>query len=136
MANLFSLTTSEFDKRWPEIEEALRDWYAAETATSFDKAVEQASRRYDGDDEVQEDDEGTIWDDIPELDSKRVVEALSEIEPMLGETIPVEVIKPGGYASADEFVDDLRKKLRAKCRPDTDVVRTSPSSSPPRHAQP
>jgi hypothetical protein len=129
MARLFTMTTSAFDEQWPAVERSLRDWYAAETALSFDAAVERAARRYDEAAEPEEG-EGTIWDGMPELDSKRVVEALSMIEPMLDETVPVDVIKPGGYASADEFVEDMHVKLRAKCRNEIGSA-AGPSTVPP-----
>ncbi|WP_437661309.1 hypothetical protein [Sorangium sp. So ce1182] len=105
------LSESEFDIRWPAIEKELRDWYATETATSFDQAVRHATDKDDEDDDL------SIWDEMPELDSKRVVDALVKIEPCLGSKVPVTVIRPGGYASADELVADLHDKIRAMCGP-------------------
>jgi hypothetical protein len=128
MAAVLPISESEFDKRWPRLEKQLRDWYAAETATSFDAAVRAAA---DEDDDEEDDDGGlSIWDEMPELDSKRVVEALVKIEPLLGGKAPVDVIRAGGYGSADDLVNDLRPKLRARCRPDAVPAKVAPVMVP------
>lgn len=48
---------------------------------------------------------------IPDVDSLTAVEALLALDEVLGTTIPMELIKPGGYESKEEFVTELGDKI-------------------------
>ena len=55
---------------------------------------------------------GSIISKTPAIDSKRVLDASSVTSEILDIEIPPEIIKPGGYDSCDEMLDDLLPKLR------------------------
>lgn len=47
----------------------------------------------------------------PDLDSLSAVEALLELDDALETTIPMTLVKPGGYQSKEEFVSELASKI-------------------------
>jgi hypothetical protein len=56
---------------------------------------------------------GTIFEVVPVIDSLGVVTALLTIEKHVGFTVPVRIIKRGGYGSFAEMVADLLPKVQA-----------------------
>lgn len=97
-----SPTQEEFDSRTRELRRALRDWWDDEAQT-FDCAVSETS---------------SVWEGMPEIDSKAVVKASPIIRRFTGRDLDPRDIKRGGYSSFDELVDHLFPKLRAKCQPE------------------
>jgi hypothetical protein len=55
---------------------------------------------------------GTIYELLPALDSLSVVESFLIIEKILAISVPVSLIKSGGYCSREEMLEDLLPKLR------------------------
>jgi hypothetical protein len=118
---------TDFDAKRSELEALARDW-AERECTTFDAAVRKASAKDPG--------EGSIWDDMPEIDSKRTVSLLVELEPVLGCKLPPSVIKAGGYASVDDLISKLFSKIRERCpdAPKPGLVSgttPAPASKPP-----
>jgi hypothetical protein len=122
---------AQFDSLRAAAEALAREW-AERECTSFDAAVRRAA----GGEE-----EGSIWD-MPEIDSKRCVSLLGELESLFGNDckipdckIPVSVIKPGGYASVDDLIAKLVPKIRERCldapNPSLAAVAAAASNPPP-----
>lgn len=97
---------AQFDSLRAAAEALAREW-AERECTSFDAAVRRAA----GGEE-----EGSIWD-MPDIDSKRCVSLLGELESLFGDDckIPVSVIKAGGYASVEDLIAKLVPKIRERC---------------------
>lgn len=112
---------AEFDSLLPTLETLTRDW-AERECTSFDQAVRRAA----GDDAGG----GSIWD-MPAIDSKRTVSLLVELEGLIanGCTIPISVIKSGGYASVDDLISKLLPTIRERC-PDAPIPALVTASIP------
>ena len=79
----------------------LREWYDEETA-SIDGSIESEAPSGTG---------GSIISTGPAIDSKRVVDATVCTQRVLGMELPSKIIKPGGYDSFDEMIEDLVPKL-------------------------
>jgi hypothetical protein len=94
-----SITQAEFDAIAPRLRDALKKWWEDE-AQSFDAAVAGTA---------------SVWDGMPEIDSKAVVKASPVIRTFTGSDLDPRMIKRGGYASFDELANDLLPKLRAAC---------------------
>ena len=90
----------EFDEKVPALKSALEAWFEEETAP------------IDGVEEAPSGDGGSILDTRPAIDSKRVVDATAITKKVLGIPLPPAIIKPGGYASCEEMIDDLIPKLK------------------------
>lgn len=90
-----------FDAKWPELKSRLEAWFAEETS-SIDGTIEAGAPSGTG---------GSIMGKRPAIDSKRVVDATVITQEVIGIDLPPEIIKPGGYDSCDEMLDDLRPKL-------------------------
>lgn len=118
-----SYTRADFDRDRPTLEALITAW-AEREATSFDDAVEGKPTP------SGPDDDGTIWDDMPAIDSKRAVGALVELEQVVGHKLPVSLIRPGGYESADDLKGDLLPKVREKC-PEPAAVTPTVAAVPP-----
>lgn len=52
-----------------------------------------------------------LWDAVPVIDSKLVLETTIIFEQMLGVELQFNLIKPGGYQSIDELIADLVPKM-------------------------
>ncbi|MAN44601.1 MAG: hypothetical protein GYB49_05815 [Alphaproteobacteria bacterium] len=91
-----------FDERADELSAALKDWYEEE-ARAIDADIVSGAPSGTG---------GSIISKTPAIDSKRVLDASSVTSEILDVEIPPEIIKPGGYDSCDEMLDDLLPKLR------------------------
>ncbi|MAB11754.1 hypothetical protein [Hyphomonas sp.] len=91
-----------FDERADELSTALKDWYEEE-AHAIDADIVSDAPSGTG---------GSIISKTPAIDSKRVLDASSVTSEILDIEIPPEIIKPGGYDSCDEMLDDLLPKLR------------------------
>lgn len=98
----------QFDAMLPKLQAYARDW-AERECTTFNAAVRKAA----GD----EAEDGSIWDLMPMIDSKRTVALLVELEGLIGGgcKIPVSVIKAGGYTSVDDLNAKLFAKIRERC---------------------
>jgi len=91
----------EFALKVPDLEKGLRDWFEEESA-SIDGSVEAGAPAGDG---------GSIISGLPAIDSKRVIDATLITEEVLGIELPPEIIKPGGYETFDEMINDIIPKL-------------------------
>ncbi|KDA01281.1 hypothetical protein [Hyphomonas oceanitis] len=91
-----------FDEKADELGEALEEWYEEEAQAIDANIVEDAPSGTGG----------SIISKTPAIDSKRVLDASSVTSEILDIEIPPEIIKPGGYDSCDEMLDDLLPKLR------------------------
>ena len=92
----------KFDEKTPQLIAELETWYAEET-TAIDGAIEAAAPAGEG---------GSIISVRPPIDSKRVVDATLVTEAVLGIELPPEIIKPGGYDTFEEMIDDIIPKLK------------------------
>lgn len=90
----------EFDEKVPALKSALEAWFEKETAP------------IDGVEEAPSGDGGSILETRPAIDSKRVIDATVITKKVLGIPLPPAIIKPGGYASCEEMIDDLIPKLK------------------------
>ena len=95
-----TISKEQFDEREAELRAALREWWDDE-AQSFDAAVAGTA---------------SVWDGMPEIDSKAVVKASPIIREHTGADLDPKLIRKGGYASFDDLVNDLLPKLRDACR--------------------
>ena len=84
----------------PELKSALEAWFEEETAP------------IDGVEEAPSGDGGSILETRPAIDSKRVVDATAVTKEVLGIPLPPAIIKPGGYASCEEMINDIVPKLK------------------------
>jgi hypothetical protein len=103
-----SITRKKFDAIEAELRAELKKWWEDESE-SFDAAVAGTA---------------SVWDGMPEIDSKAVVKASPIIRKFTGADLDPKMIRKGGYSSLDDLVNDLLPKLREAC----------PSSPPARHA--
>jgi hypothetical protein len=90
-----------FDKKVPELVSALETWFDEEAAPI--DGVEPDAPSGDG---------GSIIAMRPAIDSKRVVDATAVTKKFLGIPLPPAIIKPGGYTSCSEMIDDIVPKLK------------------------
>ena len=90
-----------FSTKAPELIAELKDWYDEEIA-SIDGSIETEAPSGTG---------GSIISISPAIDSKRVVDATVCTQTILGMELPSKIIKPGGYDSFDEMIEDLMPKL-------------------------
>lgn len=51
---------------------------------------------------------------VAPIESMTAVEVLVTLDEIVGENLPISVIQAGGYASKEEFVDKLSKKVMAR----------------------
>jgi hypothetical protein len=93
--------STEFRAKIPELVKAFTEWFAEEEA-AIDGAVEAEAPAGAG---------GSIISARPAIDSKRVLDATCVTEEVLGIALPAKLIRPGGYASCEEMVNDLIPKL-------------------------
>ena len=117
---------AQFDTLLRQMQALAGDWVERE-CTTFNAAVRRASGDQPG--------EGSIWDMMPMIDSKRTVSLLVELEGMIGGgcKIPVSVIRAGGYVSNDDLKANLFAKIRERC-PDpvkSGLPATTTASEPP-----
>jgi hypothetical protein len=93
------LTPEQFDSLEPQITNALGRWWEEEAQT-FDAAIAGT---------------GSVWEGLPEIDSKAVVKASPVIRRFLGIDLDPRLIRRGGYRSLEDLTNDLVPKLRARC---------------------
>lgn len=91
-----------FDAKVPELVSQLEAWFKQETAP-IDGAPGADAPSGDG---------GSIIGTCPAIDSKRVVDARVVTKKVLDIELPPAIIKPGGYASCQEMIDDIVPKLK------------------------
>jgi hypothetical protein len=116
-------TRADFDRDRALLEALLGAW-AEREASSFDDAVEGKPAPSGANDE-----EGSIWDDMPTIDSKRAVGALVELEQVIGQKLPISLIRAGGYDSGADLAGDLLPKVRERCAQPATVATTVGASS-------
>jgi hypothetical protein len=92
----------KFDEKTGQLIAELEAWYIEET-TAIDGSIETAAPAGEG---------GSIVSVRPAIDSKRVVDATLVTESVLGIELPPEIIKPGGYDTFEEMIDDIIPKLK------------------------
>jgi hypothetical protein len=98
-----TISKRRFDKVAPKLRATLQKWWEDE-AESFDATVLGTA---------------SVWDGMPEIDSKAVVKASPIIRQFTGGDLDPRMIRKGGYASFDDLANDLLPKLRAACSPAT-----------------
>ena len=81
---------------------ALRDWWARE---------QEELQKIDDPVEELQPNSGTVFDLVPLVSSHHAVEAVLDLEPIVGYEIPDSVIKRGGYHSCEEMVEHLDAKI-------------------------
>ena len=91
-----------FDEKVPELVSQLEAWFEQETAP-IDGAPGGDAPSGDG---------GSIIGTGPAIDSKRVVDARVVTKKVLDIELPPAIIKPGGYSSCKEMIDDIVPKLK------------------------
>lgn len=91
-----------FDKKVPELISALEAWFKEETAP-IDGVDTSDAPSGDG---------GSIVATRPAIDSKRVVDATAVTKEVLGIPLPPAIIKPGGYESCEQMIEDIVPKLK------------------------
>ncbi len=91
-----------FDAQVPELVSQLEAWFEQETAP-IDGAPGPDAPSGDG---------GSIIGTGPAIDSKRVVDARVVTKKVLDIELPPAIIKPGGYTSCKEMIDDIVPKLK------------------------
>jgi len=116
MKTSLPLDKAQFDEKATQYEVLTRDW-ADRECTTFDEAVHRAAG-------LPQTSGGSIWK-MPSIDSKRVVSLLVELEPVFGCRLPSALIRRGGYRNTDDLVNDLKQKIRERCR-DSSAVNASP----------
>lgn len=107
-----TITKKKFDAIEAQLRGELKKWWADESE-SFDAAVAGTA---------------SVWDGMPEIDSKAVVKASPIIRRFTGADLDPKMIKRGGYSSFDELVNDLFPKLREAC-PSASPTRRTPAAS-------
>jgi hypothetical protein len=95
-------TTQPFPK--DQVETALHGWWA--------RQEEEMRRIADPVPELQPDG-GTVFSLVPLVSSHHALDAVLDIEKIVGYEIPDSVVKRGGYQSGDEFVEHMMGKLAA-----------------------
>ncbi len=95
--------SSDLTARFPEAElvTALVEWWSKKAMERVDDPFSTVPQTT-----------GTIYELLPALDSLTVVESFLIIEKILGITIPVSLVKPGGYTSNEDMLKDLLPKFR------------------------
>jgi hypothetical protein len=111
-AALPTITKKKFETIEPQLRAELKAWWDEESE-NFDAAVAGTA---------------SVWDGMPEIDSKAVVKASPIIRKFTGADLDPKLIKKGGYASFDELVNDLFPKLKEACPP-TSPKRRAPAAS-------
>ncbi len=87
---------NEFPKK--RVETALKNWYKRKIESPFRKKTE-----------------GTVFDLQPEISSVETVAVFLEIKPLVGDLKnKSNLIKPGGYRSCTEFINDMLPKLEKR----------------------
>lgn len=94
---------AQFDSKREALIGKLKAWYDEETAP-IDPGLDAVAPGGSG---------GSILTGDTAIDSKRVLDATFVTEEVLGLELPPELIKPGGYESFEEMIDDIVPKLRA-----------------------
>jgi hypothetical protein len=87
-----------------QVEAALRGWWA--------RQKEAICRIADPVPELQPD-SATVFSLVPLVSSHHALDAVLDIEKIVGYEIPDSVVKRGGYQSGDEFVEHMMGKLAA-----------------------
>jgi hypothetical protein len=111
-----TISKTDFDAIEAKLRAALKKWWEDE-AQDFDAAVAGTA---------------SVWEGMPEIDSKAVVKASPIIKQFTGGELDPRMIRRGGYASFDDLANDLLPKLREACSPtspphDTAVANTMES---------
>ena len=91
--------TAQFPER--ELVAGFKDWWAAEALERTDDPFAPTPKKV-----------STLYELLPALDSLAIVRSFLIAEEILEMKIPVGLVKPGGYYSREEMLDDLLPKLR------------------------
>jgi hypothetical protein len=81
----------------------VKDWWAQE-GTDWDDAVSATGPESlpGGED---------LWNDMPEVDSKAIARSTTVFEDVLGMPLKATLIRPGGYRTIEEAIEDLIPKM-------------------------
>jgi hypothetical protein len=109
----------KFDDTKDKLISELKAWYDEET-TSIDGAIQAAAPSGAG---------GSIVTISPAIDSKRVVDATLVTEAVLGIELPPEIIKPGGYETFEEMIEDIVPKLKNVFTGELKVKKAAPKQA-------
>ncbi len=109
-----------FDDKVPELISQLEAWFEQETAP-IDGAPGADAPSGEG---------GSIIGMRPAIDSKRVVDATVVTKKVLGIELPPAIIKPGGYTSCEEMIDDIVPKLKKVFTGEIKVKTPKPAKQP------
>jgi hypothetical protein len=88
-----------------KIQLALGEWWDEHTNASLRRPRERRQVRLNG---------GTVFDIQPAVSAAQVIEALGRVEPLLGFTPGIHVLRRDGYNCKKQFVDDLSRCLKAE----------------------
>jgi hypothetical protein len=91
-----------FDEKVPELASQLEVWFEQETVP-LDGTPGADAPSGEG---------GSTIGMRPAIDSKRVVDATAVTKKVLGIELPPAIIKPGGYTSCEEMINDIVPKLK------------------------
>jgi hypothetical protein len=97
--------TSPSTPKVDAIGDEIRSWWAQE-CSDWDAAVL-------GTDSESLPGGADLWDDMPAVDSKAVARTSPIFERHLGVPLRVKLIRPGGYLSIDDLINDLIPKMEA-----------------------
>jgi hypothetical protein len=79
---------------------ALNKWWDSEVVEQADDPLNPAVKV------------GTLYDLLPTIDSLTVVRGLLTIEEIINMTVPVRLVKRGGYSSRKQMIDHLLPRIR------------------------
>jgi len=105
-----------FATKVPDLVSALESWFETEIE-AIDGSVEAEAPAGGG---------GSILGVRPAIDSKRVLDATAVTKKILGIDLPPEIIKPGGYDSCADMIDDIVPKLEKVFTGDIKVKKRGP----------
>jgi hypothetical protein len=90
-----------------QIQRLLANWWDEITTSSIRRPQNQQRVRQCG---------GTVFDIQPAISAAQTVEALLRVEPLLGFTPGIHLLRRDGYNCKKEFVDDLSLRLESEFR--------------------
>jgi hypothetical protein len=106
-ANLFALLGEKSppnvvlnDGTRKKLEDVIRRWWQGENK-SWDAEVMESD----------EDENTDLWEGMPEMDSKAVARSSPLFEKELGIPLDIDLIRPGGYETVEEMIEDIVPKM-------------------------
>lgn len=84
----------------------IKEWWQSET-DDWDSAVANGSSSLPGG--------ADLWDRMPAMDSKAAARSSPIFKKYFGTPLDPKLLRPGGYSSPDDMLDDLIPKMQKKC---------------------